>query len=324
LGTARKPRPKWYRTPIKRAELKRLAQTDNRTGLLYLLGFSALLGTSGLLAALSIGSGWALPAFMFYGGVWVFATSIAHETCHGTAFRTRLLNEIVLYLAGMMVQQTPTGLRWTHLRHHNQTSIVGKDVEIVLTNPMDWTGFLSRQLADLNSIGYYARSVVQLAVGRPDQDHRACLSKRALTRVTWEARSFLLVYCFIALWALATWSWWPILMFFLPRIAGAPVHGIILATQHTGLAQGVHDYRVTTRTMYINSILQFIYWNMNYHVEHHMYRMVPFHALPGLHAAIRHDCPVPTQGVISALREMFSAVARQQVEPAYVLPRPSR
>ena len=189
LGTARKPRPKWYRTPIKRAELKRLAQTDNRTGLLYLLGFSALLGTSGLLAALSIGSGWALPAFMFYGGVWIFATSIAHETCHGTAFRTRLLNEIVLYLAGMMVQQTPTGLRWTHLRHHNQTSIVGKDVEIVLTNPMDWTGFLSRQLADLNSIGYYARSVVQLAIGRPDQDHRACLSKRALTRVTWEARS---------------------------------------------------------------------------------------------------------------------------------------
>jgi len=29
---------------------------------------------------------------------------------------------------------------------------------------------------------------------------------------------------------------------------------------------------------------------MNYHIEHHMYRMVPFHGLPALHNAIKYEC----------------------------------
>ena len=35
----------------------------------------------------------------------------------------------------------------------------------------------------------------------------------------------------------------------------------------------------------MNPISRFIYWNMNYHVEHHMFPMVPYHALPRLHDA---------------------------------------
>ena len=53
--------------------------------------------------------------------------------------------------------------------------------------------------------------------------------------------------------------------------------------QHIGLADNVIDHRLNTRTVYMNPITRFIYWNMNYHVEHHMFPMVPYHALP--HAA---------------------------------------
>ena len=41
----------------------------------------------------------------------------------------------------------------------------------------------------------------------------------------------------------------------------------------------------------MNPISRFVYWNMNYHVEHHMFPMVPFHALPALHAEIKDDLP---------------------------------
>ena len=37
----------------------------------------------------------------------------------------------------------------------------------------------------------------------------------------------------------------------------------------------------------MNPISRFVYWNMNYHVEHHMFPMVPYHALPALHAEIK-------------------------------------
>ena len=321
MSNTPKGRAPWYRTPVDHTTLKRLVQTNDRIGLVYLGGFVVALGFSGYLAFLSINTLWSIPAFLTYGGGWVFATSIVHETCHGTAFRSHWLNETVLFLSGALVQQTPTGLRWTHARHHNHTGMADKDVELVLTNPLSWRGFLWGQLCDVNSIFYYAKLVVLLSIGQPDQEHRDCLSKIALRRTCWEARAFLLVYTLVILWSILLHTWWPVLIFLFPRITGAPVHGVILATQHIGLAQNARDYRMTTRTMLVNPLLRFVYWNMNYHIEHHMYRMVPFHALPALHNEIKHDCPPPTRGVHAALKEMFDTVARQQFAPDYSLPR---
>ena len=48
-------------------------------------------------------------------------------------------------------------------------------------------------------------------------------------------------------------------------------------TQHIGLAEDVLDHRLNCRTVYINPFSRFVYWNMNYHVEHHMFPMVPYH-----------------------------------------------
>jgi fatty acid desaturase len=63
--------------------------------------------------------------------------------------------------------------------------------------------------------------------------------------------------------------------------------------QHAGLAENVLDHRLNTRTVYMNPISRFIYWNMNYHIEHHMFPMVPYHALPRLHEVIKADLPPP-------------------------------
>ena len=41
----------------------------------------------------------------------------------------------------------------------------------------------------------------------------------------------------------------------------------------------------------MNPVSRFLYWNMNYHVEHHMFPMVPYHALPQLHEEIKADLP---------------------------------
>jgi fatty acid desaturase len=45
--------------------------------------------------------------------------------------------------------------------------------------------------------------------------------------------------------------------------------------QHAGLADNVLDHRLNTRTVYMNPLSRYVYWNMNYHVEHHMFPMVP-------------------------------------------------
>ena len=91
--------------------------------------------------------------------------------------------------------------------------------------------------------------------------------------------------------------------------------------QHGGLADNVLDHRLNSRTVYLNPISRFIYWNMNYHVEHHMFPMVPYHALPKLHELIRHDLPAASPSMWAGYREMIPAFLRQLRYEDYFLKR---
>ena len=88
-------------------------------------------------------------------------------------------------------------------------------------------------------------------------------------------------------------------------------------TQHAGLAENVLDHRLNCRTVYMNPIHRYLYWNMNYHVEHHMFPLVPYHALPKLHAAVKDDCPTPYPSLFAAWREIVPTILRQVRDPAY-------
>ena len=81
MSNIRQRRAPWYRTPVDHTTLKHLVQTNDWIGLIYLGGFIVALSLSGYLAFLSIDTLWSIPAFLTYGGIWVFATSIVHETC---------------------------------------------------------------------------------------------------------------------------------------------------------------------------------------------------------------------------------------------------
>jgi len=71
----------------------------------------------------------------------------------------------------------------------------------------------------------------------------------------------------------------------------------------------------------MNPLSRFVYWNMNYHVEHHMFPMVPFHALPALHAEIKDDLPAPLPGIGAAFREFVPVMLRQRQDPQYFIDR---
>jgi fatty acid desaturase len=97
----------------------------------------------------------------------------------------------------------------------------------------------------------------------------------------------------------------------LPRFYGAWHHVMTGVLQHAGLAENVLDHRLNSRTVYMNPISRFIYWNMNYHVEHHMFPMVPYHRLPVLHEMIKHDLPAPNRSIWQAYKEVIPILRRQ-------------
>ena len=48
-----------------------------------------------------------------------------------------------------------------------------------------------------------------------------------------------------------------------------------------------------------------------------MFPLVPFHALPKLHALVKDDCPPPYPSILSAWKEILPTIIRQVKEPTF-------
>jgi len=106
-----------------------------------------------------------------------------------------------------------------------------------------------------------------------------------------------------------------------PRLYGSFMLQVYGLTQHAGLGENVLDHRLNTRTVKMCFVHRFLYWNMNYHVEHHMFPMVPYHRLPQLHEEIKHDCAPPYPSLWAAWRELVPAILHQLRDQEYFVRR---
>jgi fatty acid desaturase len=88
-------------------------------------------------------------------------------------------------------------------------------------------------------------------------------------------------------------------------------------TQHIGLQDNVNDFRLSCRTFTVNPIVQFLYWHMNYHIEHHMYAAVPCYNLGQLHRAIKHELPPTPDGLVATWKEIAAIQKLQDENPDY-------
>ncbi len=83
---------------IERRQLKSLARRSNAPGLIYLAIWGAALGIAGSAVWSTLGTAWVWPAMFLFGvAMSVPSCALSHETAHGTAFRSRWLNETVFW-----------------------------------------------------------------------------------------------------------------------------------------------------------------------------------------------------------------------------------
>jgi fatty acid desaturase len=88
-------------------------------------------------------------------------------------------------------------------------------------------------------------------------------------------------------------------------------------TQHAGLQGNVPDFRLCTWTVILNPVLSFLYWRMNYHIEHHTYAAVPCYNLKKLHRLIEPDLPHCPVGLRAAWKKINAILDRQKQDPQY-------
>lgn len=334
----------WYRCKVDKAVMSELMRKNEARGFAQAILHLALFAATATLtyqAYLNIHANnwpWALPLMLLclfaHGSFAHFMGGIAcHELSHKTAFKSQRWNEFFLKVYSFLSWFDPIGYRLSHVRHHQVTVHTDEDGEVVLPQGLDWHGimFIVKSLTfDPANVVATIRQFVEAAQGgvvrhngffKVDWLNR--LLAEADDRVRREHRNWARIVLFgqaaLAVAFVATGHWFLLIVVnfgclgcrWLTLLCGAP--------QHVGLSPNVSDFRLCTRTYTCSWFPAFLYWNMQYHLEHHMFPAVPFYNLGRLRQAIEHDLPPAQHGLWRTWKnEILPVLKRQREDRNYV------
>eukprot|EP00747_Dinoflagellata_sp_TGD_P194946 gnl/TRDRNA2_/TRDRNA2_62988_c1_seq1.p1 gnl/TRDRNA2_/TRDRNA2_62988_c1~~gnl/TRDRNA2_/TRDRNA2_62988_c1_seq1.p1 ORF type:complete len:305 (-),score=41.07 gnl/TRDRNA2_/TRDRNA2_62988_c1_seq1:44-865(-) len=231
-----------------------------------------------------------------------------HECIHFTAFASIRLSKVMMFVMSLPAFSFAEHEMLLHRDHHTFTGIMGKDPELIEWGEMaDKDGF--RKVPE--SISEYwwlfvcltwqtamnrARKLLYCAAGHPvdytctewkvDRDVNSG-APSIKDRLRWWARLHLSCYAlilplcihFVGL-RLMFWCW------LLPWFVGPAPLWFMQIAEHADCTRDENGL-TNTRTVDCNPVVRFVYWNMNYHAEHHLYPTFPFHALPEAHKLLK-------------------------------------
>jgi fatty acid desaturase len=305
-----------HTTRLTREEMKAMhAKADRPALLLFGVQCASFVVLSALTMRLAAaGSPLRWPAVVATGLNLLMFFASMHESGHGTAFASPVLNRLALWISAPLMLQAPTYFREFHFEHHRRTSDPHGDPEI-----SGAPGLLGPWPA--NPPLYFAQAVGQhLMVGKAmftlscvlapfdamferlhpflRPQHRREVVRQSvvvsllLGAALWAGLRFVPGFAF---WLLA----WPVAHLGL---------GLFVMPEHTGLpADGTQLHR--TRSTVSNAFVRRAMWNMSWHAEHHAFPAVPWHALPELGRRIAPDIEHRASGYLAfhaeALKRSF-------------------
>ena len=325
------PSINWYRTPIDKETLRKLTQRSDLRGLIQSGSFLLIYAALTAIVIYFFSMRWWIPmviaCYLHSLFVNMMGMSAAvHELSHGTPFRTKWVNEVFLYLFSFLTWNNPIHFRASHILSHHQFTLfeAGRDEEVhpvPVKDKLNWVNLLSWLTFDWAWFATFMRANILHALGQGDADFfywHPLFQKddpRRKAMCAW-ARFMVITYLLIIAAAVFLHLWvviYLVFSYFFVRILG----NLTGAIQHTGLAYDTPDWRAVCHTVKVNPLLGFLYWNMNYHTEHHMYAAVPFYNLKKLRKAIEKDCPEAHKSFFACLKKLYEIRAMQEKDPNY-------
>lgn len=256
-----------------------------------------------------------------HGTFWAFLANGLHELSHGSVFATRNLNRRILALFGFLRWINPV-LFWTsHSEHHKFTLHSSDDLEIELFERPTLCDYSMSAFVNPRGLYKLITTTIRHARGKVEGEWGEHLfppsNPELRQRLSNWARGLLVGHAEILAVAVYYRLWMlPVVISLAPFYGGA-IQWLCNQAQHTALPRNVPDFRLCSRTIYLNPVLQFMYWHKNYHTEHHLFAAVPCYRLARLHRLIKKDMPPCPHGLIATWRQINTTLQRQKVDADY-------
>jgi fatty acid desaturase len=299
---------------IDRETLRALSRRSDALGLRQLSFHALLIGTTAWLVFASRGRLWLVPAMLIHGIALDFLFCALHESVHRTAFASRRLNDTVAWVAGAMLILPPEFFRAFHFAHHRFTQDAACDPELARPPPSTLKGYLWHLSGIPNWTKRLTVTLRHAATGRAQESFVAEGKRQAIVR---EARILWAVYAAILAASLIFRSGAALIYWIVPAMLGQPFLRMYLMAEHAGCATNDDPY-ANTRTTYTNGFVRLLTWQMPFHVEHHAFPAVPFHALRQVNEQIRSRIEVSAPGYLAVHGALLR---RMQTAPRSLPPR---
>ncbi|QOZ31917.1 fatty acid desaturase [Bradyrhizobium sp. CCBAU 53421] len=298
--------------PLSPLTLRDLSTKSNLAGAVRAAshyGMIVVVGALICLVASRHGLVWALPLIAIQGYFVAFLFMVVHETAHKTAFSSHALNLVVGNLSAFMIGLPYQYYCLFHWDHHRYTQDPARDPELIVgPKPASDTQLaiaysgLLQVLVRIRLMFRHALTGTVVVPWIPEH-------KRAV--IVLEARLYLAGYLLLLVASLALHSAILLWVWIVPLLAGQLILRPYLYAEHTGCEQTRSAFE-NTRTTMTGRIMKWFAWNMPYHVEHHAYPTVPFHALPKLNAIVDGHIVYRGRNYRAVTRETWAWFRRQR------------
>ena len=319
----------WYKPKIDKKTLKELSKRSDSKGLIDISVFIVALLLSGYLCVVSWGTLWSIPALLLYGNIFYCKIiSIQHETNHETYFKTRALNKFFYHITSLLGGFEAVRWKWSHFHHHTYTIFTHEEVYDYENNspkPTEPIRFLLNflplgPLINIQKIRHFTHfEIIKHSLGIITPVVNITVPEKEIKKIINSSRLYVGFWLIIIASSILFKTWLPIIMLILPPFYGNTILMICGMTQHAGLADNVKDHRKSTRTVIMNPFFSFLYSNMEYHIEHHIFPKIPCHNLKAFHQVVKDQMPTPRKGVINAYKEIIPAIFKQAKDKNYYL-----
>ncbi len=320
---------KWYKPNIDKKTLKEFSKRSDLKGIVDVALFVVALISSGYLCLVTWGTWWSVLTLLIYGNIFYCKIiSIQHETNHETYFKSRFLNKIFYNLTSLLGGFEAVRWKWSHFHHHTYTIFTHEEVYDYENNsprPTEPIRFLLNFLPlgpifNIQKVRHFTHfEIIKHSLGIVSKVVKITVPENEINKVINSSRLYVLFWLVVIICSVFFGTWLPVIMILLPPFYGNTILMICAMTQHAGLADNIKDHRKSTRTVILNPFFSFLYSNMEYHIEHHIFPKIPCHNLRAFHKFIKNQMPKPKKGIFDAYKSIIPAIFKQAKDKNYFI-----